>query len=563
MLKNLDKMNELLIKLAENGINIGPESFKKIKTLKNPLEFVSTLIIKIKSQFKSKELVVIKDEIINSYLEEFKNSASENTAETIAKKEINKTEEINKNKETDENKEINKNKDENKELNEEINKPNRNQDGVEGKFNFEILIDTSKKSYTKGELVDFVSLFKSRFEKLSKILKKRSQLKVVKKISEIHAQDKQNDFSTIGMIKEIKKTKNGHIFMELEDETGVLNVLISKDDAELIKFSEKLVKDEVVGVLGKIGKNSKKDPKNGSKKESNKSNSLSIASEIIQPGVTRIDKKKMDFSVCFCSDIHIGSNTFVEESFVKFIDWINGDFENEEFKAIGMDIKYLIISGDIVDGIGIYPNQDKELKIKDITKQYDKAAELLSKIRTGVKIIIGPGNHDASRVAEPQPAVPKEYAKSLYELKNVEFVSNPALISLEGIKVLMYHGRGIDDMALGVKGMSMEENDKIMKELMNKRHLAPLYGERTPLAAELEDHLVIDDLPDIFHTGHVHINSYKNYNGIHMINSGTFQTQTEFQKTHNINPTVAVVPILHRGKFIEINFLSSQKKNRK
>ncbi|MDR1721517.1 MAG: DNA polymerase II small subunit, partial [Methanobrevibacter sp.] len=84
--------------------------------------------------------------------------------------------------------------------------------------------------------------------------------------------------------------------------------------------------------------------------------------------------------------------------------------------------------------------------------------------------------------------------------------------------------------------------------------LAPIYGEKTPLASELEDHLVIDEVPDIFHTGHIHINKYKNYNGVHMINSGSFQTQTEFQKIHNLVPTPGIVSILHRGEYMELDF---------
>ena len=50
-------------------------------------------------------------------------------------------------------------------------------------------------------------------------------------------------------------------------------------------------------------------------------------------------------------------------------------------------------------------------------------------------------------------------------------------------------------------------------------NLAPLYGERTPLASELEDYLVIDEVPDVFHTGHVHINTYRKFKGIHLITS--------------------------------------------
>jgi DNA polymerase II small subunit len=66
--------------------------------------------------------------------------------------------------------------------------------------------------------------------------------------------------------------------------------------------------------------------------------------------------------------------------------------------------------------------------------------------------------------------------------------------------------------------------------------------------------LVIDDVPDIFHTGHVHINAYKKHKGIHMINSGTFQSQTEFQKIYNIMPTCAEVPVLNQGAFKILKF---------
>ena len=213
------------------------------------------------------------------------------------------------------------------------------------------------------------------------------------------------------------------------------------------------------------------------------------------------------------------------------------------------------IGGDIVDGIGVYPNQDKELAIKDITEQYNEAARFLGNIRSDIKIIIAPGNHDASRVAEPQPAVPEEYAKALYELDNVEFISNPGVVSLDGINVLIYHGRSFDDLVMAIKSFEYERSDEIMIELLQKRHLAPIYGERTPLASELEDYLVIDEIPDVFHTGHIHINSYKKYKGVHLINSGTFQTQTEFQKIYNINPTPAEVPVLHKGKYRHFKFL--------
>ncbi|MEA4957085.1 hypothetical protein SDC9_17044 [bioreactor metagenome] len=402
-------------------------------------------------------------------------------------------------------------------------------------YDYKVIQDTSKKSYTSGEIDNLITYFKNRYSKISNILSKRPELKTYQKISDL--EEKATDLCLIVMVKEIRSTKNGHKIITFDDDTGEISVLFHKDNHELFRESDKLVKDEVIGLLAE------------------KKGDLAIANKIVQPGVPRIANKSMNFSAVFTSDVHIGSLTFLEDAFVRFTKWLNGDYGTDEQKAIGEDVKYMIVAGDIVDGIGVYPNQDKELAIKDISNQYEEAARLLGDVRSDIKIIIAPGNHDASRVAEPQPAIPEKYAKPLYELNNVEFVSNPAIVSLDGWNTLIYHGRGFDDIAITVKGFSHERNDLIMEELLNKRHLAPIYGERTPLASELEDYLVIDNVPDIFHTGHVHINTYKNYNGIHMINSGTFQTQTEFQKVHNILPTCAEVPILHRGVYKKLKFI--------
>ena len=405
---------------------------------------------------------------------------------------------------------------------------------TESKVNFDkykVLKDTSNKSYTSGEIGNLIEYFQNRYKKLSDILSKRPELRTWQKINEIT--ENQTDLNLIVMITDIRSTKNGHYLIEVEDDTGSMPVLVSKDNDELIRAAKNLMKDEVIGIVAQ--------------KRAGAENNLAICLNIIDPGVPRMPRKEVDFGTVFTSDIHIGSSTFLEDAFVRFTRWLNGDYGNEAQREMANNVKYMIVGGDIVDGIGVYPNQDKELAIKDITLQYDEAARLLGDIRSDIKIIITPGNHDASRVAEPQPAVPEKYAKSLYKLNNVEFLSNPSMVSLDGLEVLIYHGRGIDDMVMGSNDFSHERNDLVMKEFLKKRHLAPLYGERTPLASELEDHLVIDRVPDVLHTGHVHINTYTNYNGIHCINSGTFQTQTEFQKIYNIVPTPAQVPIIDVG----------------
>jgi DNA polymerase II small subunit len=397
----------------------------------------------------------------------------------------------------------------------------------------EVIKDSSQKSYTNGEIKDFTAYFGSRYHKLREMLLRKKDLKSPQSIQEL--ENIQDVVNVIGMVNDVRNTKNNHKLIEVEDETGTASVLVHNENHSLFEDAEMVVKDEVIGVVG------------------TRKGSLIMASQLINPGVPRIDEKEMDFSMVFLSDTHIGSSTFLGDAFNRFIEWINGEYGDKEQEEIASNVQYLIVAGDIVDGIGVYPHQDKELTIKDIYQQYEEAARLFGEI-DDVQIIITPGNHDAGRLAEPQPAIPEEYAGELYKLKNVSFTSNPSMVSLGGINVLIYHGRSFDDFAMTVKGMSHQNTDIIMKELLEKRHLAPIYGERTPLASEVEDHMVIEEIPDILHTGHTHINSYKKYKGIHLVNSGTFQSQTEFQKIYNIVPTVAQVPVLNKGSMKILKF---------
>ena len=493
--------DDIILKFTNANILINDKAYERIITQENSIKFTESLIEDI--VYSNQNIIVLTEEILDQYLE--KNSLKGEINEEIIPETV------------------------------DVNTTASQSKFQTGRpFDFHVLQDTTKKSYTSGEVKDFITYFNSRYEQLRNILNKRRELKDHRPINRIGKNDEA--LKIIGMVNDIKNTKNGHKIIELEDETGSISVLIHNENHQLYEKAEKIVRDEVIGIIG------------------SKKGTLIIASDIVQPGVPRIYEKPMDFGAVFISDVHIGSSTFLEDAFNRFIKWINGDFGDDSQQEIANDVKYLVLGGDTVDGIGIYPHQEKELTIKDIYEQYDEAARLLGDIRSDIKIVISPGNHDAVRLAEPQPALPETYAKSLYELKNVEFVSNPGVVSLDGINTLIYHGRSFDDMAMSVKGFSHQRTDLVMTELIEKRHLAPIYGERTPLASEYEDHLVIKEVPDIFHTGHVHINAYKRHKGIHLINSGTFQSQTEFQKIYNIVPTCAEVPVVHKGSFKLLKF---------
>ena len=150
----------------------------------------------------------------------------------------------------------------------------RNQQKINVEYDFEIIQDISNKSYTSGELENLISYFKSRYDKLANILSKRPELRNYTKIADID--DSQDSLSLILMVREIRSSKNGHKIVEFEDDTGNISILFSNKNEELFAEAEKLVKDEVIGVIA-----NKSDDKG-----------FAFGQEIINPGVLRIPEKK-------------------------------------------------------------------------------------------------------------------------------------------------------------------------------------------------------------------------------------------------------------------------------
>jgi DNA polymerase II small subunit len=225
--------------------------------------------------------------------------------------------------------------------------------------------------------------------------------------------------------------------------------------------------------------------------------------------------------------------------------WLNGKYGNGKLQELAGSVKYVVIAGDIVDGVGVYPRQAKELAIKDVNKQYQAAARYIEQIPDYIEVIIIPGNHDAARKALPQPAIPKDYAESLYESRKIISIGNPSRISIHQVEFLLYHGRSLDDIVGFVPDITYDTPDKAMKLLVQCRHLAPIYGGKTPIAPERRDYLVIDRVPDVFHAGHVHVVKHDYYRGTLLVNSGAWQTQTDYMKRLGYVPVPGVAPVVN------------------
>ncbi|MEM3546536.1 MAG: DNA-directed DNA polymerase II small subunit [Candidatus Bathyarchaeia archaeon] len=393
----------------------------------------------------------------------------------------------------------------------------------------EVLFDPTDKIHGGDSVDDFYKYFKSRFKKLEKILRRRIDAGGSSTISNVLKASLKSHVKFIGMVTE--KVKRKGFRMQLEDLESSITVIISENsDRKLIEKALMVLQDQVICVSGiKVA------------------DDVVLADDIIFPDIPDHKARRSDEEIyaVLTSDIHIGSKLFMEKCFEKFLRWLNGLEGSEPFRELASKVKYLLVCGDLVDGVGVYPGQDRELAVDSLTQQYRLAAEYFAKIPEYIETVVIPGNHDASRQALPQPAIFRKYSEPLYNLNNVRMFGNPCWISVHGVDVLMYHGRSLDDIIAYIPGLTFQEPDKAMEILLKARHLTPIYGLRTAIAPEAEDYLVIEREPTIFHSGHIHFAKHRFYRGSLIVNSGAWQNQTEYQKRNGLKPLPGVVPIVN------------------
>lgn len=393
------------------------------------------------------------------------------------------------------------------------------------KNDHKILFDPTPK-ITSGEGVKgYNALFSSRFNKLKRIISDRPESRMLKSIASVKSVKTEDDVYICGLVT-TRNTERNVVKLTLEDPSGTFDGIVF--DSELQVTAGSLLSDQFVMARVSMGKNSG-----------------FIIKDLILPDIPEqsINKSETDSFAVFLSDLHIGSRYFMEKEFTEFVNWISSP------DPTARKVRFVLIGGDVVDGVGIYPNQDKELVFQTLEEQLSKLEELLDKIPKNVKIFIMPGNHDPGRRALPQPAIPKKYNSGLWECDNVFMVGNPAMLSLNGVKVLMFHGQSIDDIVKTTPGLSYDKPVNVMKHLLRARHLSPIYGSQTPIAPEMEDLMVIDEIPDIFHVGHVHRAQLDMYKGILLINSGSWQKQTPFQASVGMTPNPGIALLVNLKTF--------------
>ena len=377
---------------------------------------------------------------------------------------------------------------------------------------------------TKDEkdVPEFLSYYNDRYEKMRNLLTRRQEMKSATTINRLERRDEGDEATTIGFVNDKYSTNSGKYIVELEDKTGRFKALVGGREGQ------RIVPDEVIGVRGSMG------------------GDIIYANSIVRPDLpipqSRSNSTQEKVQAAYISDFHMGSDDTLHSRLDRFADYLSSDSHR---------IGYVFIPGDLVEGVGVYPGQEEELEVKDIYRQYQLFEEWFQKIPEDIQVIASPGNHDITRLAEPQPRLPEEVFPEISDYNNFHLVQNPQMVRIhairsKGIKNLMYHGYSFDDHVDRIKELrekAYDEPHHVMIDLLKRRHLAPTYGSNM-LSPEGEDNMVIDTEPDVMVSGHFHSHADTTYKGVNVIAASTFQAQTDFQKRKGHEPDPGKVTVL-------------------
>lgn len=382
------------------------------------------------------------------------------------------------------------------------------------------VLDKADISKTEKDVPEFLNYYNDRYDRMKKLLTRRMELKSAVSIKRLERRDEGSEAATIGLVKDKYSTNSGKFIVELEDKTGTFKLLVDEREGE------RLVPDEVIGVTGSMG------------------GDIIYADNVVHPDMPipdGVNTTQDSVRAAYISDLHLGSIDTRFDMMEKFGDWLSQQ----------KDVGYLVIPGDIVEGVGNYPGQEEELEVTDIYRQYQRFEEWVERLPEDLQIIVGPGNHDIVRLAEPQPRIPEKALPNISDFNNVHLVQNPQNVRLHGIRSkgilhLLYHGFSFDDHVDRIQDLrekAYDEPHHVMIDLLKRRHLAPSYGSNL-MSPEGKDYLAIEREPDVMVSGHFHSHANESYKGVNVICASSFQGQTDFQKRVGHQPQPGYVTLM-------------------
>ena len=201
-----------------------------------------------------------------------------------------------------------------------------------------VLFDPSSKITSAEGVSGFNALFSNRFSKLKRIVSNRPEAKMLKSIASVITTKSNNDMYVCGLVTERSSERNVTKLL-IDDASGSLETIVF--DKNLQKTANQLLVDQFVMLKVRMGRNGG-----------------FITRDVIVPDVPDhfSNRSETEAYAVFLSDLHVGSKYFMKKEFDDFISWLSSP------DPIARKVRFVILGGDVVDGIGIYPNQDKELE---------------------------------------------------------------------------------------------------------------------------------------------------------------------------------------------------------
>lgn len=345
---------------------------------------------------------------------------------------------------------------------------------------------------TSDSRTDYLRYFQNRFDRLASLVRRKPTFEASQSVAQMRSGGT-GPVATIGMICDKAATSGGHMAFMVEDGTGRIRVFVSRN-LPTIKIARRLVLDEVIGVQGSYDSEKK----------------VLVAREIVSPDIEEQKGPLAPQRVCaaFLSDLHFGSEDFMAEAFSAFVDWLGGRSGDPRLREMAKLTRYVVICGDLIQG------GDRLLE------RYTRLAGMLRGIPEEVLILAIPGEQDVAGMLEPQSGFLDEALKAFSDLKNFRQASNPCWARLAGVPVLLYHGRSLEDWA---SSLGTEEPCELLREIMIRRHIAPIYGSAVPLAPVGRDPFLIGEVPRIFQVGHTHRKCSSSYKGVLLLSSPSWK----------------------------------------
>src|SRR5437764_6789107 len=311
----------------------------------------------------------------------------------------------------------------------------------------EVVFDPSGKLGTAGVFDDFLRYFRSRFEKMSGLFRQRIDTRSAGTIADALGSGANGRGRFVCMVVE-KREKGNRIFLTVDDYDEEATVLVNDSNPGLWQTARRVARDQVLFLE--------------TRKSSGK---LLVAENIVLPEIPdhKPGRAGEELYAVLISDVHVGSKVFMEDAFGRVLRWLKGEVGGPDQRHIADHVKYVLIGGDLVDGIGVYPRQEVDLKVPDIYEQYRLAAKFVGEVPEYMEVVLIPGNHDAVRQALPEPMIPRDFAGPVYDSRRLVSLGELSEVRLDGVDFLLFHGTSLMDILSSAPGFYYKHSVEFME----------------------------------------------------------------------------------------------------